>query len=92
MRIILISTFTLALYGGVAHGQQAATQPAAERAEESDTASVSQQRRGHARAAQRLARARHSSDTADDRSPAPAGLPVSETVVNQPTPDPDPDR
>ena len=92
MRILLISTFTLALYGGVAEGQQATAQPVADRSEQSDAASVSDQRRGHARAAQQMARARHNSAQADERAPAPAGLPVSETVVNQPPPDPDPDR
>jgi hypothetical protein len=92
MRILLISTFTLALYGGAADGQQPAPQPAAERSEQSQPRTETGQRRGHARAAQQMARARHNSAQSDEGAPAPAGLPVSETIVNQTAPDPDPDR
>jgi hypothetical protein len=83
MRILLISTFTLALYGGAADGQQPAPQPAAERSEQSQSRTETGQRRGHAR---------HNSAQSDEGAPAPAGLPVSETIVNQTAPDPDPDR
>jgi hypothetical protein len=43
-------------------------------------------------AAMQMARARHNSAQSDEGAPAPAGLPVSETIVNQTAPDPDPDR
>ena len=93
MRIFLISTFTLAIYAGQADAQPPAedTRPAATQ-EESASAPPSQAR-DHARAAQRMARARHVAiQAAEAEAPARTGLPLSETVVQQAQADPDPDR
>lgn len=93
MRIFLISTFTLAIYAGQADAQPPAedTRPAAT---QEDSASAPQsQARNHARAAQRMARARHATTGPSSQdAPARTGLPLSETVVQQAPADPDPDR
>jgi len=92
MHFILISTFTLAMYAGQATAQPPATQatPATTRAGETDE--VETAGRGHARAAQRMARARHAARHDTDQARSGGGLPVTETVVSEPPSDPDPDR
>ncbi|RKR00127.1 hypothetical protein [Maricaulis maris] len=92
MRILLISTFTMALYVGPADSQPPESEPAPTQAEHAETDEATSSGRLHARAAQRMARARHNSDSAPGPDRRRSGLPVSDTVVNQPAIDPDPDR
>ncbi|WP_291842931.1 hypothetical protein [Maricaulis sp.] len=93
MRIFLISTFTLAIYAGQADAQPPAEDVRPAATQEDRASAPPSQTRNHARAAQRMARARHASlATGDNDAPASTGLPLSETVVSQAPAAPDPDR
>ena len=91
MRILLISSFTLAMYLGAAEAQPPATEPAPASTQEADNAQARASDRNHARAAQRMARSRRAAEQ-DNDAPRSGGLPLSETVVSQAPRDPDPDR
>lgn len=107
MRILLLSSLTLALYAGTSDAQTYRTaaradvfEPGLNRAEAGEDAPSAahvqareepQARRPHARRAQQMARAFHASQDASDAPRPGAPLPLGEAIIVTETPQPDND-
>ena len=107
MRILLLSSLTLALYAGTSDAQTYRTaaradavEPGMTRPETGEAAPAiarlqtpdePRARRPHARRAQQMARAFHASQNADDTPRPGTPLPLGEAVIVTETPQPDND-
>ncbi|MEA1941475.1 MAG: hypothetical protein U9P68_04425 [Pseudomonadota bacterium] len=107
MRILLLSSLTLALYAGPSDAQTYRTaaradvfEPGMTRPEAGESAPAAARlqtpdephaRRPHARRAQQMARAFHASQDADDAPRPGAPLPLGEAIIVTETPQPDND-